>query len=119
VGGEAKRRRLAREAAGEVDDGFRVRIGDPAWLARKKEKQEVKGILLPVPASNRNQRRLGKVARDQVIRPLTADQIRQIHGPIRQLHEDIRAGKADPKERLEITTTEDEPHDPRQRPTQL
>jgi hypothetical protein len=92
MGGESKRRRAAREAAGIPEDGFKVRICDPARVQRIKEKTAVAGVMIPVPSSNRKERRMNPWRSDLPIqRPLTADQIEQLHGPCRRENEKVRA----------------------------
>jgi hypothetical protein len=106
--GEAKRRKFEEQARGVVDDGYRVRVREPAKLRKRRERAERKGVLLPVNPSIRRMRRSGQVPFDaKGPQPLTADVVEQIHGPVRLHNAKARAGEIEKNEPLEIETTEE------------
>jgi hypothetical protein len=106
--GEARRRKLEERAQGVVDDGYRVRVREPAKLRKRRERAERKGVLLPVAPSVRRKRRSGQLPFDaKGPQPLTADVVEQIHGPIRLHNAKARSGEIEKNEPLEIESTEE------------
>jgi len=94
---------------------FKELFGYQVLNSQRREKIERRGVLLPVAASTRNDRRLGKKDAEgnplAAPIPVTKEAAAMLFGPVREHNAKIRRGEASRTERIEIQEQTEETDD--------